>query len=165
MAWTTPGTATAGEVLTAAFWNTQVRDNMVELAPLFVAWSSWTPTISQGVTTNIATTAKSGQYLKVGRLCVLACSANMNGNGTAGSQVTISTPTAITFSNATTRAGVCHVYDNSTNTRYTGAVEIGAGVVTFVGDWSGGSGWGVSPNLAVAANDQLDFTLIAQCVL
>ena len=27
MAWTTPGTATAGEVLTAAFWNTQVRDN------------------------------------------------------------------------------------------------------------------------------------------
>ena len=27
MAWTTPGTATAGEVLTASFWNTQVRDN------------------------------------------------------------------------------------------------------------------------------------------
>jgi hypothetical protein len=27
MAWTTPGTATAGSVLTAAFWNTQVRDN------------------------------------------------------------------------------------------------------------------------------------------
>lgn len=27
MAWTTPGTATAGDVLTAAFWNTQVRDN------------------------------------------------------------------------------------------------------------------------------------------
>jgi hypothetical protein len=28
MPWTTPGTATAGEVLTASFWNTQVRDNM-----------------------------------------------------------------------------------------------------------------------------------------
>lgn len=28
MPWTTPGTATAGEVLTAAFWNTQVRDNL-----------------------------------------------------------------------------------------------------------------------------------------
>lgn len=27
MAWTTPGTATAGEVLTASFWNQQVRDN------------------------------------------------------------------------------------------------------------------------------------------
>lgn len=28
MPWTTPGTATAGSVLTAAFWNEQVRDNM-----------------------------------------------------------------------------------------------------------------------------------------
>ena len=28
MAWTTPGTATAGEVLTAAFWNQNVRDNL-----------------------------------------------------------------------------------------------------------------------------------------
>lgn len=28
MAWTTPGTAVAGDVLTAAFWNEQVRDNL-----------------------------------------------------------------------------------------------------------------------------------------
>jgi hypothetical protein len=31
MAWTTPGTATAGEVLTAAFWNANVRDNLNEI--------------------------------------------------------------------------------------------------------------------------------------
>ena len=31
MAWTTPGTATAGEVLTAAFWNSNVRDNTADL--------------------------------------------------------------------------------------------------------------------------------------
>ena len=31
MAWTTPGTATAGEVLTAAFWNEQVRDNALAI--------------------------------------------------------------------------------------------------------------------------------------
>jgi hypothetical protein len=31
MAFTTPGTAVAGEVLTAAFWNEQVRDNTVYL--------------------------------------------------------------------------------------------------------------------------------------
>jgi len=31
MAFTTPGTAVAGEVLTAAFWNTQVRDNINSL--------------------------------------------------------------------------------------------------------------------------------------
>lgn len=31
MAWTTPGTAVAGDVLTAAFWNEQVRDNQAYL--------------------------------------------------------------------------------------------------------------------------------------
>jgi hypothetical protein len=31
MAFTTPGTAVAGEVLTAAFWNEQVRDNISDL--------------------------------------------------------------------------------------------------------------------------------------
>jgi len=35
MAWTTPGTAVAGEVLTAAFWNEQVRDNMLIGNPVF----------------------------------------------------------------------------------------------------------------------------------
>lgn len=34
MAWTTPGTAVSGEVLTAAFWNEQVRDNLAVLSPL-----------------------------------------------------------------------------------------------------------------------------------
>lgn len=33
MAWTAPATATAGSVLTAAFWNQQVRDNMLEAGP------------------------------------------------------------------------------------------------------------------------------------
>ena len=35
MAWTTPGTAVAGDVLTAAFWNEQVRDNMLMGNPVF----------------------------------------------------------------------------------------------------------------------------------
>jgi hypothetical protein len=35
MAWTTPGTATAGEVLTAAFWNTNVRDNSIMGSPVY----------------------------------------------------------------------------------------------------------------------------------
>lgn len=35
MAWTTPGTAVAGDVLTAAFWNTNVRDNSLMGQPVF----------------------------------------------------------------------------------------------------------------------------------
>lgn len=33
MAWTAPATAVANTFLTAAFWNTQVRDNLLETAP------------------------------------------------------------------------------------------------------------------------------------
>ena len=42
MAWTTPGTATAGEVLTAAFWNANVRDNLNALPRGIVAKVSQT---------------------------------------------------------------------------------------------------------------------------
>jgi hypothetical protein len=35
MAWTTPGTAVAGDVLTAAFWNSNVRDNSLMGQPVF----------------------------------------------------------------------------------------------------------------------------------
>lgn len=42
MAWTTPGTAVAGEVLTAAFWNTNVRDNTNALSRGIVARSQIT---------------------------------------------------------------------------------------------------------------------------
>lgn len=35
MPWTTPGTAFAGTVLTAAYWNTQVRDNLLMGQPVF----------------------------------------------------------------------------------------------------------------------------------
>jgi hypothetical protein len=32
MAWTAPATVTTGELMTAAFWNTQIRDNLLESA-------------------------------------------------------------------------------------------------------------------------------------
>lgn len=35
MPWTTPGTATAGDVLTATRWNTEVRDNSLMGSPVF----------------------------------------------------------------------------------------------------------------------------------
>ena len=44
MAWTTPGTATAGSVLTASFWNTNVRDNTTSLPRGLVAEDTSTST-------------------------------------------------------------------------------------------------------------------------
>ena len=55
----------AGSVLTASFWNTQVRDNFVELAPFSAAWTSWTPSFAGGFANGNAT--RTGKYIKVGR--------------------------------------------------------------------------------------------------
>jgi len=41
MAWTTPGTAVAGDVLTAAFWNSNVRDNLNSVGLVHIATQSF----------------------------------------------------------------------------------------------------------------------------
>lgn len=46
MAWTTPGTATAGDVLTASFWNTNVRDNTLALSRGIIAKATITASTS-----------------------------------------------------------------------------------------------------------------------
>jgi hypothetical protein len=53
MAWTTPGTAVAGEVLTAAFWNEQVRDNIAELNDHTLLIGSATTAQSSVVNTDV----------------------------------------------------------------------------------------------------------------
>jgi hypothetical protein len=57
MAFTTPGTAVAGEVLTAAFWNEQVRDNTDALyqSTRRLAYQTRTSTISSITATTFAT--------------------------------------------------------------------------------------------------------------
>jgi hypothetical protein len=52
MAFTTPGTAVAGEVLTAAFWNTQVRDNLAALNAVAINIQSTTVTAITANTTS-----------------------------------------------------------------------------------------------------------------
>ena len=91
MAWTTPGTATAGEVLTAAFWNANVRDNSLEFEPLFAAWKSYTPTL--GVWT-LGSSTLTGSYLKVGRFCAVEIDLTLNGATTTGSNPTFTLPFA-----------------------------------------------------------------------
>lgn len=63
MAWTTPGTATAGEVLTAAFWNEQVRDNSAAIRNAQV-------NVQQTVLTSAATQAVTGTPTNITGLTV-----------------------------------------------------------------------------------------------
>ena len=57
-------TAVAGSVLTSAFWNTNVRDNSLELAPLALPWTAYTPTYTNITIGNGTVTAR---YLQTGK--------------------------------------------------------------------------------------------------
>ena len=92
MAWTTPGTATAGSVLTAAFWNEQVRDNELMLAPFFSAWTVWTPTLSGGFATGNAT--HTSRYLQVGKFVSFWTNILTGTTTTYGSTLRVSLPVA-----------------------------------------------------------------------
>jgi hypothetical protein len=60
MPWTTPGTAVAGAVLEASFWNSNVRDNLNTLS----VWQSWTPTITNATIGNGTVDAS---YIQAGK--------------------------------------------------------------------------------------------------
>lgn len=91
MAWTTPGTAVAGAVLEADFWNSNVRDNLSELAPFFAAWTSYTPTITaaSGTPTTVSAT---GRYLKIGRLVLFSTQVTVTTVGTAAGNMQVALP-------------------------------------------------------------------------
>ena len=92
MAWVTPTNVATGDVLTAATWNQAVVANAVEVAPFFGAWTSYTPTLSQGASTNITKTVTAARYLKVGRMVAIYVRLAITGAGTGANEIRVSLP-------------------------------------------------------------------------
>ena len=96
MAYTAPGTAVAGEVLTAAYWNEQVRDNMTAVAgPPFARNILYNGAMQIGQrNTSVASITTSGYYtadrwnVAIGTL------------GTWTQSVTVDSPTGSGFTNS-----------------------------------------------------------------
>lgn len=154
MAYTTPKTWATSDILTAADLNTYVRDN---IAALYGTTTSYTPTVSQGVSTNISKTVNEARYVQIGRLCACWGYVAMTGSGTAGSAVTVSLPLTASGHHSVALIGSGLVYDNSTTTRYVCTIEL-ASTTTFsygADGTTGGAVWGGAPNLALAGSDQL----------
>jgi hypothetical protein len=118
MAWTTPGTATAGEVLTAAFWNTQVRDNSNELAPFFAAWTSFTPTLTN---VTVGNGVHDSAYLKIGRLIIIRYSFTLGSTSSVAGAPVFSLPVGVSLSGMPL-ASQC-LFVDAGGLRYPGVVE------------------------------------------
>jgi hypothetical protein len=93
--WTTPNTATAGNSITAANHNTYIRDNLKALLPLdALAWTSYTPTVTQsGTVSNTQTYAK---YTRLGNLIVVRALLSMTSTGTGNNLIVVSLPVTAT---------------------------------------------------------------------
>jgi hypothetical protein len=143
-------------VLTAAFWNTNVRDNSLELAPFFTGWVSYTPQVDQGVSVNIAKTVNYAKYLRVGNLVIVQVNVTFTAGGTGGSGLSITLPSGLTPTNGL-QIGNGMIYDASASTGYHASVYVVSGKMQFSGDWSGAGTWGFSPSLAIASGDNITF--------
>ena len=119
MAWTTPSTWVAGAILTAAQLNTQLRDNLTELAPFFTSWSSWTPVVKQSATVSI--TNNRSRYIKVGRMVIATFDVSCTSSGTASNAMVLDFSGITTAASASSAYGSYRIFDSGV-TNYAGTL-------------------------------------------
>lgn len=125
MAWTSPRTWIAGEVLSASLLNTHLRDNLLDLNGTSSAWTSWTPTTANLTLGNGTITAL---YKQVGKSVIFRINFTLGSTSAVGTGPTFTVPVAEVASSVQTGAG--HFNDASvTGGFYSGACRIGAGVI------------------------------------
>ena len=140
-------TFVAGVVLTASDINTY-------LAGEGGAWTTYTPTLSQGASSNIAKTVNYSKYARYGRMITWTFDVSPTAGGTAGSNVTLTLP--VTASSSAGLSGSGRILDTSTSTTYvTEVTPAGTTTVVFYHATGGVNGWGTAPNLAIASGDNI----------
>ena len=112
MVWTSPRTWVAGEVPTAAIFNTHVRDNLKAIGD---AWTSYSPTLGGWTLGNGTLT---GYYLQAGKDVRGKVFYTVGSTDTKSGALTISLPvTKVTDSGLGMPLGTAVLFDTSTSTR------------------------------------------------
>jgi len=136
----------AGSVLTAA-----------ELNGIGEAWTSYTPTVTQGVA--ITKTITYAKYARVNKTVIVSVSLALTSAGTASSILTVSLPLTSLNTSSFTTVGQAFFYDASAATPYP---LVSAAASTSVAFWSttaGGNFFGAIPAVTVANGDFIGFTV------
>lgn len=96
MAWSTPRTWVAGDVLTAGQLNQELRDNLTAAHALGVdGWTSWTPTLVQSGA--VTKTVRYAKYTRVGRLVIASWDLGVTGPGTAANVIYVGVPVTAAY--------------------------------------------------------------------
>jgi hypothetical protein len=155
MAFVTPTNVTVGSVLTASRYNADVTENMTQLAPFFTAWSTYTPTVAQGASTNIAKTVNVARFCQVGKLVIVRLNLSMTAAGTGANNITVSLPVTSAFAGGAQTIVIGEfLYDDQGTATYTGAVQTTSTTTCIMATSTGGV-VGANPNFAVASGDTI----------
>ena len=160
MAWTTPKTDfVPGNVLTAAQMNA-IGENLLTVGG---AWTSYTPTLAQGGSTNIAKTVTYAKYLDAGAFTVLRVSLTATAAGTTNNAITITLPT--TAATASLFVGTGWYDDAGVAYRALSFLNSTTTLSLFRTDSTAGGQIGVNPNIAVANGDVIFFDAVYESVI
>ena len=124
----TPKTWVAGDTLTAAQLNAELRNALLGAFPLGPpdgAFTAYTPTLTQSAT--VTKTVTYGRYTRVGRLVIAQCELACTGAGTAANQVLAGLPVPAQGTTQKT-IGQGYIFDASAAGLYKATVEISTAV-------------------------------------
>jgi hypothetical protein len=141
--WTAQG-ITSGAVLPAA-----------TLQSIGAVWVDYTPTLTQGVT--VTKTVVQARYCQFQKTVIVNIMLNPTSTGTGGSALAVGLPIAARANNFQI-IGSGFVYDNAPQFTYNVSAYLST-TTAFQFLYQGGNPWGVSPNLAIANGDQIQFMI------
>jgi hypothetical protein len=147
MAWTTPRTWVAGEVVTAAVMNTHVRDNLKALGD--------SPTTFVPVVAGVATSGNSGRWRDINGEIIVDFAITMSGAPTG--TVTMGLPIAANGFFGFGQINVRGVVSGRTAAAAvaTGKVRLASSTaVAFISDGSGSNDWGTGIPIVWGAGTQ-----------
>ncbi len=118
MSWTTPATVVAGQLMTAAYWNTHVRDNENYLFTLEAA-GTWTPVLGGSTGTSGQTYGiQVGKYVKHSPLVTAYGQILLAGKGTISGFVQIQGLPFTSENTTDLQATMCIPYFNNLATSW-----------------------------------------------
>jgi len=113
-------------------------------------WESYTPTLTQSVT--VTKTINSARYARIQKIVTCDILLTCTSAGTAANGVVVGLP--IAASGTQRLVGTGFIYDASTAIVYNvSAITASSTTVQFF--YQTATGWGFSPNIALALNDQI----------
>lgn len=131
-----------------------LNDDLRGFALGFGPWTSYTPTLAQGASSDISKNIDYAKYLQVQNLVICHVQMRPTGTGTAGSAITITLPVTAASALDWQFYGVGGYYDNG-SAFYPGFVSLNSTTKAqlFRADGNPLSAIGSNPNIAVAATD------------